>query len=260
VDEGILQLTDFESPDPNDYYFGKRQLGVDARRLWPADPPEKGAVGAMREGGDSFGGRPLAVVPTRTVALFSGLVKVGAGGQCERHARHSGLQRRAAADGGGDDRQDKLGHADRPLTVRDPVVADMVLPRFLAPGDHASAALNMNNVEGKPGNYVATLTTSGPVGLPNGAKQTVVTQALRVGQRVLLPVELDGTGIGIANITLNVKGPAGFTCHPFLADRSRARRSSTWRATRRCPLRPRQTFSANGKLVADLIRGTRRWR
>ncbi len=26
---------------------------------------------------------------------------------------------------------DKLGHADRPLTVRDPVVADIVLPRFL---------------------------------------------------------------------------------------------------------------------------------
>jgi hypothetical protein len=27
----------------------------------------------------------------------------------------------------------KLGHADRPLTVRDPVVAEIVLPRFLAP-------------------------------------------------------------------------------------------------------------------------------
>jgi uncharacterized protein YfaS (alpha-2-macroglobulin family) len=29
----------------------------------------------------------------------------------------------------------KVGHAERPLTVRDPVVADIVLPRFLAPGD-----------------------------------------------------------------------------------------------------------------------------
>jgi len=28
VDEGILQLTDFVSPNPNDYYFGKRSLGV----------------------------------------------------------------------------------------------------------------------------------------------------------------------------------------------------------------------------------------
>ena len=29
----------------------------------------------------------------------------------------------------------KLGHAEQPLTVRDPVVAEVVLPRFLAPGD-----------------------------------------------------------------------------------------------------------------------------
>ncbi len=61
VDEGILQLTDFKSPDPIAYYFGKRRLGVGMRddygRLIKA---EKGAVGAMREGGDSFGGRSLA--------------------------------------------------------------------------------------------------------------------------------------------------------------------------------------------------------
>src|SRR6185437_5925960 len=210
VDEGILQLTDFTSPDPNDYYFGKRQLGVsmhdDYGRLIKA---EKGAVGAMREGGDSFGGRPLAVVPTKTVALFSGLVKVGADGNATVSIDipdfNGELRLMAVAM-----TNDKLGHADRPLTVRDPVVADLVLPRSLAPGDHASAALNMSNVEGRPGTYVATLTTSGPVGLPGGARQSVVTQSLRVGQRVLLPMQLNGTGIGIATIALNVKGPAGF--------------------------------------------------
>ena len=149
------------------YYFGKRRLGVGMRddygRLIKA---EKGAVGSMREGGDSFGGRSLAVVPTKTVALFSGLVKVGAGGIANVAARRARLQRRAAPDGRGDERQDKLGHADRPLTVRDPVVADIVLPRFLAPGDHALAALNINNVEGAAGNYTATVTTIRPVGLP----------------------------------------------------------------------------------------------
>ena len=78
VDEGILQLTDFKSPDPVDYYFGKRRLGVlmrdDYGRLIRV---EKGAVGAMEQGGDGFGGRGLAVVPQKTVALFSGLVKLG---------------------------------------------------------------------------------------------------------------------------------------------------------------------------------------
>ena len=58
VDEGILLLTGFQTPDPADYFFGKRRLGVlmrdDYGRLIRA---ERGAVGAMREGGDGFGGR-----------------------------------------------------------------------------------------------------------------------------------------------------------------------------------------------------------
>ena len=41
------------------------------------------------------------------------------------------------------------------MTVRQPVVADLNLPRFLAPGDQAQATLELHNVEGKPGAYSA---------------------------------------------------------------------------------------------------------
>ncbi len=255
VDEGILQLTNFASPDANDWYFAKRQLGVDMRddygRLIKA---EKGAVGALREGGDNFGGRPLAVVPTRTVALFSGLVKVGAGGMANVTLDvpdfNGELRLMAVAFSAG-----KLGHADRPLTVRDPVVADIVLPRFLAPGDHATAALNLNNVEGRPGTYIASVTANGPVALPNGAKQTVVTQALRVGQRVLLPVQLEGRGLGIATVTLQVKGPGGFNVTHSWQIESRAPQLDIAR-DETLPFAPKATYTANGQLVADLVRGT----
>jgi uncharacterized protein YfaS (alpha-2-macroglobulin family) len=255
VDEGILQLTNFDSPNPNDWYFGKRMLGVGMRDDYGRlIKPEKGAVGPMREGGDSFGGRPLAVVPTRTVALFSGLVKVGQGGMTNVTLD--------VPDFNGELRlmvvamtATKIGHADRPLTVRDPVVADMVFPRFLAPGDKAAAALNMNNVEGKPGTYVATLTTSGPVGLPGGQSKTVVNQALRVGQRVLLPMQLEGRGIGIATIVLNVKGPGGFNVTRSWQIESRAPQLDLVR-DETLPLNAKATYTANGQLVADLIRGT----
>src|SRR6202012_1737352 len=112
--------------------------------------PEKAPVGSLREGGDSFGGRSLAVVPTRTVALFSGLVKVGADGNAQGPLDvpdfNGELRLMVVAFS-----QNKVGEASRPLTVRDPIVADIVLPRFLAPGDRAPAALNMNNVEGANG-------------------------------------------------------------------------------------------------------------
>jgi uncharacterized protein YfaS (alpha-2-macroglobulin family) len=254
VDEGILQLTDFKSPDPNTYYFGKRRLGVGVRddygRLIKA---EKGPIGSLREGGDSFGGRSLSVVPTRTVALFSGLVKIGAGGVANVPLDvpdfNGELRLMVVAMS-----KDKLGHADRPLTVRDPVVADIVLPRFLAPGDQALAALNINNVEGGAGDYTATVTASAPVVLAGGTA-TVVKQTLKQGQRVLVPVALTANGIGVANVTLGLTGPNGFSVSHSWSIQSRAPQLDVAR-DEIVALPPNQGYSANNTLVADLYPGT----
>jgi alpha-2-macroglobulin len=254
VDEGILQLTDFKSPDPVGYYFGKRRLGVEMRddygRLIKA---ERAPVGSLREGGDNFGGRPLAVVPTRTVALFSGIVKVGAGGLANIPIPvpdfNGELRLMAVAW-----TTNKLGEASRPLTVRDPVVAEIVLPRFLAPGDHALAALNMNNVEGRPGSYVATVTTSGPLGLAGGAPQTVVSETLRGGQRVLVPIALEGKGLGVADVKLSVAGP-GFRVSRDWPIEVRAPQLDIAR-DETAPLGAGASYTANGQLVSDLIGST----
>jgi alpha-2-macroglobulin len=254
VDEGILQLTDFKSPDPVDYYFGKRRLGVgmhdDYGRLIKA---EKGPLGSLREGGDNLGGRPLAVVPTRTVALFSGLVKVGRGGmvQVPLDIPDFNGELRLMAVVLSDK---KVGHADRPLTVRDPVVAELILPRFLAPGDKASAALDLNNVEGPNGSYTATVTTSGPVGFDQGTSHAE-TRVLAKGQRALVPFQLAGRDLGIATISLALTGPGGYKV------------SRSWQIEVRAPqldvarddiavLGPHQNFIANRALAGDIAPST----
>jgi uncharacterized protein YfaS (alpha-2-macroglobulin family) len=254
VDEGILQLTDFKSPDPAQYYFGKRRLGVlmrdDYGRLIRV---EKGAVGVLEQGGDSFGGRSLAVVPQRTVALFSGIVAVGANGTANITLDipdfNGSLRLMAVAWSG-----DKLGHADRMLTVRDPVVADLVLPRFLSPGDQIGAALNLDNVEGAGGSYVATIQTHGPVSLAGGA-QTVLTQNLAARQRVLVPVTLRGAGLGIAGITLDVKGPNGFHVSHGWPIEVRAAQLDVSREEE-LPLAANASYTANRALIADLVGST----
>ena len=254
VDEGILQLTDFKSPDPVGHYFGKRRLGVlmrdDYGRLIR---PDKGAVGAMREGGDGFGGRGLTVVPQRTVALFAGIVKLGAGGTANISLDipdfNGSLRLMAVAWSA-----DKLGHADRMLIVRDPVVADLVLPRFLAPGDTIGAALNLDNVEGGPGAYTATIQTRGPVSLAGGA-QTVVTQNLNRKQRVLLPVQLRGAGLGIANITLDVTGPGGFKVSHAWPIQVRAAQLDVSREEE-LPLPAGATYTASRAVISDLVGST----
>jgi uncharacterized protein YfaS (alpha-2-macroglobulin family) len=254
VDEGILQLTDFKSPDPVSYYFGKRRLGVlmrdDYGRLIRV---EKGAVGAMEQGGDGFGGRGLAVVPQKTVALFSGLVKVGAGGVANITLDvpdfNGSLRLMAVAWSA-----DKLGHGDRMLIVRDPVVADLVLPRFLSPGDAIGAALNLDNVEGGPGAYVATIQTHGPVSLAGGA-QTVINQTLARGQRALVPVQLRGAGLGIAGITLDVKGPNGFHVSHGWPIQVRAAQLDVSREEE-MPLPAGASYVANRSLISDLVGST----
>jgi alpha-2-macroglobulin len=208
VDEGILQLTDFVSPDPAKYYYGKRQLGMQIRddygRLIQQQEMQ---VGELRAGGDGFGGRSLAVVPQRTVALFSGLVKVGGDGSARISLDipdfNGELRLMAVAYG-----PSQVGSASKPLTVRDQVVSDVVLPRFLAPGDNAAVALNLHNVEGAAGAYKATVKGSGPISATGGAFTT--TQTLASGQRVLVPVTLQTSGTGIGTVTLALEGPSGF--------------------------------------------------
>lgn len=209
VDEGILQLTDYATPDPAAHYFGKRRLGVDMRddygRLIEST---RAMVGELRSGGDSLGGRSLALVPQRTVALFSGVVKTDAQGRATVKLDipdfNGELRLMAAAW-----TPTRVGKGERPLTVRDAVVADLTLPRFLAPGDEAVAALNLHNVEGGAGEYTAVVTATGAVA-PQSGDAVTVSANLPVTQRTLLAIPLRGAEPGIGTIALKVTGPNGF--------------------------------------------------
>src|SRR5262249_19924839 len=128
------------------------------------------------------------------------------------------------------------------------------LPRFLAPGDKAQAALMLDNVEGAPGNYAATIKTGGPVGTATGA-QTTVTQALKKGQRTLTPIELDGKGLGIASISLTLTGPSGFKLSRAWPIQVRAPQLDVAREDI-AVLGANQSYTANQKLVADLVPST----
>lgn len=207
VDEGILQLTDFKSPDPNKFYFGKRRLGLDMRddygRLIQAD---RAILGELRSGGDAIGGRSLSVVPQKSVSLFSGIVSVSNGTAnvtLDVPDFNGELRLMAVAWSA-----NRVGRAEQPMTVRDPVVAEVVLPRFLAPGDRILAALNMHNVEGAPGQYTAIVRAEGAAAIPGGQTRAATTMAK--DQRTLVLVPLEGVSAGIGKVSLSVTGPGGF--------------------------------------------------
>ena len=203
VDEGILRLTKFASPDPVAHYYGKKRLGVEVRDDYGRIlDPNLGA--AQRFGGDQLGGEGLTVVPVKSIALFEGPVKVGADGAVtvplELPDFNGELRLMAVAWSA-----DKLGSAARPMTVRDPVPAVLSMPRFLAPGDKADATLLIDNVDGSAGEYEVAVKGRGPLTTAVADKKS-----LALKQQSTARYPLAAASVGVGAVTLDVVGPGGF--------------------------------------------------
>lgn len=205
VDEGILALTRFQSPDPSDWYFGKTALETelldDYGRLLD---PNQGAAADVRSGGDQIGGAGLTVVPTRTVALFSGPVSIDRQGRAEVSLDipdfNGELRLMAVAW-----TRDGVGGASQALTVRDAIPAELILPRFLAPGDEGQATLTVDNVEGEDGDFVARIAAAGAVDADREERFRLAS-----GERLDRTVGISGADAGIADIGLALAGPDEF--------------------------------------------------
>ena len=204
VDEGILQLTKFKSPDAPAHFFAKKALGVTLRDDYARIlDPNLGQPVNVRTGGDSLGGEGLTVVPTRTVSLFEGMVIVK-NGQAEIPLDipdfNGELRLMATAWS-----ETAIGSASEPVKVRDKVPAIVGLPRFLAPGDKALATVSLDNVEGRPGTYAAKLSSDSII--KSGGKTSF---KLAVGQREQDKLDIRATDVGTDVLTLDVSGPGRY--------------------------------------------------
>ncbi|MBY0420911.1 MAG: hypothetical protein K2Q06_01320, partial [Parvularculaceae bacterium] len=248
VDEGILRLTKFKSPDPKEYYYGKKALGVELRddygRILNAN------LGAPTKfGGDQLGGEGLTVVPTKSVALFSGVVKLGPGGVAQVPVDipdfNGELRLMAVAWSA-----DRVGSASQPLTVRDPVPAELALPRFLAPGDRAETTLLIDNVDGAPGSYQFGARGGGPVALNANESFT-----LAKGQKQQRRYALSAGEVGIAGVSLSVRGPGGFAVARSYPIQVRSAFFPTTTVTT-ASMAPGETYAMDAGVLAPFVKGS----
>ncbi|MDX2103819.1 MAG: alpha-2-macroglobulin [Alphaproteobacteria bacterium] len=204
VDEGILRLTSFQSPNPLAHFLARRQLGVTFRDQYAnLITLAEGDQGRLRSGGDFGAG--LDVVPFKVLSLFQGPIALDAQGRGTVSLDlpdFVGAMRVMAVAWD----EARLGSAAGMVTVRKAVVADLNFPRFLAPNDRAEIALNLHNVSGSPGDHSIRLTVEGPVRL---STVNAVGATLAAGERRTIPFEVTATGPGIARIALQLDGPDG---------------------------------------------------
>jgi hypothetical protein len=207
VDEGILRLTNFASPDPVAHFLARRRLGLDIRDDYGRlIAPAEGEAALLRQGGDSLDAAGLVQPPQRIVALFRGPVVVGPDGRASIPLDipdFAGEVRLMVVAWEGN----KVGSAARPLTIREAVVAEALLPRFLAPGDEARLPVLLHNLELPEGPVTATLTATGAIALAGPAR---LEQTLATGARATPATTLRGVTVGEGVLTLAVTGPNGF--------------------------------------------------
>jgi uncharacterized protein YfaS (alpha-2-macroglobulin family) len=253
VDVGILNLTNYKPPAPDDYYLGQRRLTSEIRDLYgQLIDGMQGTRGQLKTGGDGAGAELQGSPPTqKPLALYSGIVTVGADGTANINfdiPEFAGTARVMAVAW----TATKLGRATTDVTVRDPAVLTATLPRFLLSGDHGTLSFDLDNVEGAPGDYTINVTTSGPVKV-TGAPATTVKLAAK--QRTSMSLALDAGGAGTANLDVDIKGPHGLTlARHYALDVKAATQILARRSIR--TLAKGESLTLTSDMFSDLVQGT----
>ncbi|WP_426524576.1 alpha-2-macroglobulin family protein [Bradyrhizobium sp. McL0615] len=253
VDVGILNLTNYKPPAPDDYYLGQRRLTSEIRDLYgQLIDGMQGTRGQIRTGGDSAGAELQGSPPTqKPLALYSGIVTVGADGTAEISfdiPEFAGTARVMAVAWN----STKLGRATIDVTVRDPVVLTATLPRFLLNGDKGTMSFDLDNVEGAPGDYSISVKTSGPVKVTGNPTTTV---KLAAKQRTSMALALDAGGAGTANLDVDIKGPNGLTlARHYALDVKAATQVLARRSIR--TLAKGESLTLTPDMFSDLVSGT----
>jgi alpha-2-macroglobulin len=255
VDVGILNLTNYKAPAPDDYYLGQRRLTAEIRDLYgQLIDGMQGARGQIRSGGDAGGVELSGSPPTQaTLALYSGIVTVGHDGAAQVYfdlPAFAGTVRVMAVAWS----KDKVGKAIGDVIVRDPVVLTATLPRFLRTGDKTAVQLELDNVEGAAGGYTIAVSSDGAVKLDNDQPK-LLQLATKQRDRISLPVEALASGLSVVNV--KVTGPENFVlARSYPLDVRPATQILTRRSVR--SLAKGETLTLSDDLFADLVPGTGR--
>ena len=196
VDEGLLSLTRFKTPDPWSSFYATEALGV---RTWDLYDLVIGAFGARMEqlfaiGGD---GENETVTPNsqaerfKPVSMFMGPFDLKAKGTAS-HTLHipqyiGNLRAMVIATDG-----KSMGSSDKNVSVTKPVMVKTTLPRVIGTDEEFAVPVTIFTTKDNVGKISVSLNTSGPLAVTGDSK-----------------VEIDGVKAGDQIVFFNVKASSG---------------------------------------------------
>jgi len=255
VDSGVLNITDYVTPDPWKSFFGQKRYGADIYDIYGQVIEGQGRAATLRFGGDgdelNRGGKP-PVNHVNIIAQQAQPVTLDEHGE--------GTVTLPIGDFNGELRvmaqawsEDEFGSAESKVIVAAPLIAELNTPRFLASGDSTRLALDITNLTDSPQTLNVALTASGLVELQS-QQPAPVSLAPQARTTIFIPIAAKD-GFGDGEISAQISGLT-------LPNESFAPQHKQWKIGVR-PAWPAQTVSAGTMLTpgqswtapADLVTG-----
>ena len=206
VDVGILNITNYATPSPLDFFFGKHRYDADLLDIY-GKLIEKmdGNTARHRFGGDA-GMRDTQSMPRKVklVDIFSGPVSLNDQGEASIPVAlpdfNGTLRLMAVAS-----TADSYASASADMVVAAPIVAELSMPRFISPGDTATLALDVTNLSGAAQTVNVQVSAEKPLRITSNLSPIKLADQ----QRQILRLQAEATdAYGLAPIKVTVTAGA----------------------------------------------------
>ncbi|MGI6783976.1 MAG: MG2 domain-containing protein [Aminivibrio sp.] len=180
VDEGILSLTAFKTPDPWAYFMAKRALGLSVYDMYDLLMPLESRETPLLKPGGGAGAEaaalraalsPVAARSFLLLSIFAGNFPTDDGGAFEAELdlpEFSGKGRLMAVAASGD----AFGSAEAYMTMARDITAELSLPRAVSPGDEFFAPLKIFSSAPDGKRVTVKVAAEGPVSV-NGKREFI---------------------------------------------------------------------------------------
>ena len=208
VDEGILQIKNYQTPDPYAFMYAKRALDVSSYDLYKLLLPE--IISLKSPGGDQLAKQlqkrtnPITTKRFNLLAKWSGILKTNENGEVK-------VPLNIPDDFNGEVRlmavaynDNRFGSADKSMKVSNDLIIEPQIPRFLAPNDSLVMPVAVINTSSRTANTSVEINVSGPLHISLGSKQSISIQPNSTGTAQF--VITTGYKVGKGKITIKTSG------------------------------------------------------
>ena len=212
VDEGILQVNNYHTPDPYSFMYAKQQLNVNSYDLYQLLLPEilslKSSVGGDEESKASQlkkRSNPITTKRFKLLATWSGIQKTESDGTARFSLdipQFNGEVRLMAVAYAGQ----KFGSGESNIKVADDLIIEPQIPRFLAPNDSLVMPVTVINTTGSKGSVGINVKVSGPLKILSDDSKNISISSNSTAQAVF--VIKSGKDVGIGKISISTTGLA----------------------------------------------------